>query len=52
VKKNLFDPLLKIFMENPNKGNMLHSCFLEIFDYLTKEYSTRLSAHLVPYPLD
>ena len=37
IKKNLLKTIVDIFIENPNKGNLLHSCILEIFDYLTKE---------------
>jgi hypothetical protein len=37
LKKNLLKTIIDIFIENPNKGNLLNSCILELFDYLSKE---------------
>lgn len=47
TKKNLFTPLIDIFIENPNKSNLLHSSILELFDYLTKEYNKKVVVYLV-----
>jgi len=37
TKKNLLKTISDIFIENPNKGNLLGSSILELFDYLSKE---------------
>jgi hypothetical protein len=34
-KKNLLDDVLQIFLENTKKGNLLHSCILNLFEMLT-----------------
>jgi len=35
IKKDLFDQIIQIFLQNENKGNLLHSCILNLFDMLT-----------------
>jgi hypothetical protein len=47
TKKNLFKTIVDIFIENPNKTNLIHSSILELFDYLTKEYNKKIASHLV-----
>ncbi len=42
IKKDLFKCVIDIFLENANKPNMIHSCILEMFDHLTKEYNKKL----------
>ena len=39
--------MVDIFIENPNKSNLIHSCFLDLFDLLTKDYNKKLGAHLM-----
>jgi len=34
IRNDLFDKLIRIFLENPNKKNLLHSCILSLFDML------------------
>jgi protein phosphatase-4 regulatory subunit 3 len=43
IKKNLLKSIVDIFIENQNKGNLLHSSILELFDYLTKETNKRIA---------
>ncbi|CDW88124.1 UNKNOWN [Stylonychia lemnae] len=47
MKKTLLKTVVDIFLENPNKSNMLHSTILELFDYLTKENNRKIAAHLL-----
>lgn len=50
IKKNLLKTVVDIFVENQNKGNLLHSSILELFDYLTKEPNKRIGcAFLASY---
>lgn len=35
IKKDLFDQIIQIFLQNENKSNLLHSCILNLFDMLT-----------------
>lgn len=42
VRKDLFKCVMDIFIENVDKPNLLHSCILEMFDTLTKEYNKTL----------
>ena len=35
IKKDIFDSIIKIFLSNKNKGNLLHSCILNLFEMLT-----------------
>lgn len=49
IKKNLFKHIVDIFIENPNKSNLIHSCVLDLFDFMTKEYNKKLGAHLVTF---
>lgn len=41
MKKNLFKCVIDIFMENFTKANLIYSCILELFDYMTKEYNKK-----------
>lgn len=43
IKKNLLDTIVQIFITNPNKGNLLHSAILELFDYLTKDVNKKIA---------
>ena len=43
IKKNLLGNIVDIFIENENKGNLLHSCILELFDHLTKETNKKIA---------
>jgi protein phosphatase-4 regulatory subunit 3 len=47
IKKNLLKSIVDIFIENPNKGNLLHSSILELFDYLTKETNKRIATNFL-----
>ena len=35
IKKNIFETILEIFLSNKTKGNLLHSCILNLFEMLT-----------------
>ena len=47
IKKNLLGTIVDIFIENENKGNLLHSCILELFDYLTKETNKKIAMNFI-----
>ena len=47
IKKNLLATIVDIFIENENKGNLLHSCILELFDYLTKETNKKIATNFI-----
>ncbi len=47
IKKQLLKSIVDIFIENPNRQNMLHSTILELFDYLTKEPNRKLANYLL-----
>ena len=47
LKKNLLKTIVDIFLENVNKGNLLHSCILELFDYLVRETNKKVSHNFV-----
>ena len=47
IKKNLLGSIVDIFIANENKGNMLHSCILELFDYLTKETNKKIANNFI-----
>ena len=47
IKKNLLATIVNIFIENENKGNLLHSCILELFDYLTKETNKKIALNFI-----
>ena len=49
MKKSLLKTIVDIFLENPNKSNMLHSTILELFDYLTKEPNKKIANHMVRF---
>ena len=35
ISKSFLEDVLKIFLENKRKGNLLHSCILNLFEMLT-----------------
>lgn len=35
IKKSIFETILEMFLANKTKGNLLHSCILNLFDMLT-----------------
>jgi len=35
IKKQIFETILEIFISNKTKGNLLHSCILNLFEMLT-----------------
>jgi hypothetical protein len=35
IKKQVFETILEIFISNKTKGNLLHSCILNLFEMLT-----------------
>jgi len=47
MKHNLFKYIVDIFVENPNKSNMINSCILDMFDFLTKDYNKKLGGYLM-----
>jgi protein phosphatase-4 regulatory subunit 3 len=47
TKKNLLKTISDIFIENPNKGNLLGSSILELFDYLSKEKVNKIGQHFM-----
>lgn len=47
IKKMLLKTVVDIFIENPNKSNMIHSTILELFDYVTKENNKKIANHLL-----
>lgn len=47
TKKVLLKPIIEIFLSNENKTNLLHSCILDIFEYLGKEYNKKIVTHLM-----
>ena len=47
IKKNLLKTVVDIFIENPNKGNLLHSAVLELFDIITKENHKKIANSFV-----
>lgn len=47
IKKNLLKTIVDIFLENSSKTNLLHSCILELFDYLTQETNKKISGNFI-----
>jgi len=47
IKKNLLKTVVDIFLENSSKNNMLHSCILELFEYLTQETNKKISGNFI-----
>jgi len=47
TKKHLLKTVVDIFIDNPNKGNLLHSSILELFDYLTKELNKKIAMSFI-----
>lgn len=46
IKHELFGPLLKVFIENGSKYNLLNSAILELFDFIKKENIKLLVQHI------
>lgn len=44
IKKQIFETILEIFLANKTKGNLLHSCILNLFDMLTPAEVSQNSA--------
>jgi len=47
TKRNLLKTIVDIFLENQSKTNLLHSCILELFDYLTQETNKKISGNFI-----
>lgn len=47
IRKNLLKTIVDIFVENPNKGNLLHSAILELFKYLTTEPNKKIGHNFI-----
>jgi hypothetical protein len=47
IKKNILKTVIDLFLMNPNKGNMLHSIILELFDFMSREPNKKLGHHLL-----
>ena len=50
IKKDLFDSIIKIFLTNTNKRNLLHSCILNLFEMLTPSDNQNQSSMLARPP--
>jgi hypothetical protein len=53
MKKNLFTHIVDIFLENPNKSNLIHSCILDLFALMVHcdYYNKKFCAHVVSYSM-
>lgn len=47
IKNNLFAPVMKVFMANGDKYNLLNSTVLELVDFIRRENIKALIAHVV-----
>lgn len=47
IKHDLFNKVIRIFVENPNKRNLLHSCILSLFDMLPSSLAQDVLVKLV-----
>jgi protein phosphatase-4 regulatory subunit 3 len=47
IKNNLFAPVMKVFVANGDKYNLLNSAVLELVDFIRRENIKALVAHLV-----
>ncbi|CAH8462852.1 unnamed protein product [Schistosoma turkestanicum] len=47
IKNNLFKPVLKLFVSNGYRYNLLDSAIIELFDYIRSEEITSLITHIV-----
>jgi protein phosphatase-4 regulatory subunit 3 len=47
IKNNLFAPVMKVFMANGDKYNLLNSTVLELIDFIRRENIKALIAHVV-----
>lgn len=49
IKNNIFEAIMRIFLENPNKRNLLHSCILSLFDLITNQMHQETMNQLLLY---
>lgn len=42
IKNNVFDAVMKIYLENPNKRNLLNSCILSMFDMVANQMHSEI----------
>ena len=49
IKNNIFDAIMRIFLENPNKRNLLHSCILSLFDLIANQMHQETMNQLLLY---
>ncbi len=47
IKKNMLKMIVDMYLSNPNKGNMIHSSILELFDFLSKEPNKKIGNHFL-----
>ncbi len=48
MKKQLFLKFFELYEDNQNKGNLLHSIIMDLFDHLfVREFNDRLSKHVM-----
>ena len=47
TRKQLLDPVVKVFKENNGRENMVHSVVMEMFEYLTKEPNKKLNGYIM-----
>ncbi|CAH8482540.1 unnamed protein product [Schistosoma margrebowiei] len=47
IKNNLFKPVLKLFVSNGYRYNLLDSAIIELFDYIRSEEITSLITHII-----
>ncbi|CAG8561644.1 31601_t:CDS:10 [Gigaspora margarita] len=47
VRNNLFDPIIRVFMETKGRDNLLNSAFLELFDFIRKDNIKYLITHIM-----
>nr|XP_044996449.1 protein PPP4R3C-like [Jaculus jaculus] len=47
IKKNLFEPIVKVFLLNGTRYNMLNSAIIEIFEWIRVENIKSLVSHIV-----
>ena len=48
INKQIFDRILEIFLNNKTKGNLLHSCILNLFEMLTPPEMSSNAAGSMP----
>lgn len=47
IKSNLFKPVLKLFVANGHRYNLVDSAIIELFDYIRSEEITSLITHII-----